>query len=181
MPGPISRTARRAALLTIVVAFSAAAVRVAARPHPPAPSRTTCDSLIPLSVDLVPLTDPKPGGVLQLQVEVQSGLDPDEVRSTRIEYQVPQPLRRSLAAAQDRDIPLRQGRGRTRLSVTIPDREAYEIRARVVVELRNGRTVAQTAVRWVNAGPDYRPQGMIGRVVLPDGAGIRVYQGVTAR
>ncbi len=180
MPGPVS-TAKQAALLTIVVAISAAAVWVAAQPHPPVPSRTTCDSLIPLRVDLVPLTEPKPGSVLRLQVEVQSGLDPDQVRSARIEYRVPEPLRRSLAAAQDHDVLLRQGRGRAQLEVTIPDREAYEIRARLVVELRNGRTVAQTAVRWINAGPDYRPQGMIGRVTLPDGAGIRVYRGVTAR
>ncbi len=129
----------------------------------------------------MPLTEPKPGNVFRLQVEVQSGLDPDQVRSSRIEYQMPDRLRRTLAAAQDRDIPLRQGRGRAQLAVTIPDREPYEIRARFIVELRGGGTVSQTAARWVNVGPDYRPQGMVGRAVLPDGAGVRIYQGVTTR
>jgi hypothetical protein len=143
--------------------------------------RTRCDSLIPLKIEMIPVSEAVPGGTAQFQVDVQSGIDPDEVKSTHIEYEVPESLRRTLALSQNRDLPLRQGRAKTRFEIRIPDRRAYEIRARVVVELRNGGTVSQTAVRWLNVGPDYRPDGMIGRVVLPDGAGIRIYQGSTAR
>jgi hypothetical protein len=151
------------------------------RPAPSPGTRTECDPLIPLRVDLFPTTEPTPGGILQLGVEVWSGLDPDEIRSAHVEYKVPPRLARSLAASQDRDLPLRRGRASRQFSVAVPDRNAYEIRARVVVELRNGGTIAQTAVRWINAGPDYRPPGMTARVVLPDGSGVRVYQGVTSR
>ena len=53
------------------------------RPAPSPGTRTECDPLIPLRVDLVSTTEPTPGGILQLGVEVWSGLDPDEIAATR--------------------------------------------------------------------------------------------------
>jgi hypothetical protein len=184
MPSPTQSASARRALLWILIAGATAVLcGIGLRPAQPQfrATRTQCDPLIPLKVELVPLAEPSPGGLLQLQVDVQSGLDPDQIKSSHVEYEMPPALRRSLAYAGERDLPLRQGNARARIGVTIPDRQAYEIRARVVVELRNGATVSQTAVRWVNAGPEYRPDRMSGRMVLPDGAGIRVYQGVTTR
>jgi hypothetical protein len=60
-------------------------------------------------------------------------------------------------------------------------RLASRIRARYVVELKNGSRIAQTAVRWVNLGDEDVPEGMIWRIQNPDGTGVRVYRGVTTK
>jgi hypothetical protein len=182
MPIPTQSAPGRRALLWILI-FGTTVVLCGSSPRPAQPqsraTRTQCDPLIPLKVELVSLGEPSPGGLLQFQVDVQSGLDSDQIKSSHVEYEMPPALRHSLAS--ERDLPLLQGKARARIGVIIPDRQAYEIRARVVLELRNGATISQTAVRWVNAGPDYRPDSMSGRIILPDGTGIRVYRGVTTR
>jgi hypothetical protein len=80
-----------------------------------------------------------------------------------------------------RDVIRRDRRGESRMALIIPDGARYQIRARIVVELRNGKTISQTAVRWIDLGEEDPPEGMLRRIVDPDGSGIRVYQGTTVR
>jgi Flp pilus assembly protein CpaB len=63
----------------------------------------------------------------------------------------------------------------------VPDESRYAIRARLIVHLTNGKTISQTAIRWIDLGAEDPPEGMIGRIVNPDGTAIRVYQGETVR
>ena len=75
----------------------------------------------------------------------------------------------------------KSGRSRLEFAVTVPDESRYSIRARLIVRLTNGKTISQTAVRWIDLGAEDPPEGMIGRIVDSDGVGIRVYQGITVR
>jgi hypothetical protein len=142
---------------------------------------TACDALIPLHINLVPVGQPRIGGRLNFEVTVESGIDPDLIKSSRIEYELPRRLRETAEAPDARDVIGRQRHGRARMGLTIPDEGRYEIRARIVLELRNGKTISQTAVRWIDLGEEDPPEGMIGRMVNPDGSGVRVYQGTTVR
>ena len=67
------------------------------------------------------------------------------------------------------------------MDLVFPREDRYEIRARLVLELADGKTIAQTAVRYVELGAARPPEGMIGRIVDSNGNGVRVYQGVAVR
>jgi len=145
------------------------------------PGATRCDLSIPLSVEMLPLNKPSVGESARFQVVAQTTLDPDLVHRSWIEYSV----RRKGAPLQEA-VEQRAGLGRGRedrleIGVRISDNSRHEVRARYVVELKAGARIAQTAVRWVNLTGEDIPEGMIGRIVDPDGTGIRVYRGTTVR
>jgi len=142
---------------------------------------TSCDPSVPIRIEMIPLNQPEAGRQALFQVTTDSNLDPDLVRNSWVEYEVPERLRRSPEPLERREIGRRSGRSRLELGVIIPDESRYEIRARYVVQLADGNTIAQTAVRWIDLGEEDPPDGMIGRIVDPDGTGIRVYQGVKVR
>jgi hypothetical protein len=83
--------------------------------------------------------------------------------------------------ARGTQILAKSGRSHLEFGVIVPDESRYSIHARLIVRLTNGKTISQTAVRWIDLGAEDPPEGMIGRIVDPDGAAIRVYQGVTVR
>lgn len=142
---------------------------------------TQCDPSLPIRIELVPENEPRPGQTARFRVEVESLLDPDQVRDMRIEYRTSDRLRlRTLADGRDA-APRRSGRTDLGIEVVVPDESRYSVRARLIVEFTDGRTIAQTAVRWIDLGEEDPPEGMAGRIVDPDGTGIRVYQGMTVR
>jgi len=144
------------------------------------PQATRCDLSIPIHIALVPVNEPRAGQVTQFRVDVESFLDPDMVQSSWIEYELPNRVRRSVNALEAREMLGKARTGRAQLGVIIPDARRYEIRARYVVRLINGQTIAQSAVQHVNLG-DFPPEGMVDRIIDPDGNGIRVFSGVTVR
>jgi hypothetical protein len=145
------------------------------------PGATRCDPSLPIWIDLSPMNQPTAGGAARFEVKVESMLDPDLVRNSYVEYEVPPRIRR-LASAQGRQAVLNNsGRGRTEMEVVVPDESRYEIRALLVVELVTGQVLKQTAVRWIDLGEEDPPAGMIGRITKPDGTGIRIYSGATVR
>jgi hypothetical protein len=133
---------------------------------------------IPIEVKWIPLSKPALGGITRYHVEVVSHFDPDLVRHIKLEYYLPPQLRRP-ASLQQEPVEIRKsGRTRQELGFIIPDEARYEIRARAVLTMRNGRRIAQTAVRWIDLGEPEPTPRMIRRIVTRDGGGIRVYQGV---
>jgi hypothetical protein len=142
---------------------------------------TRCDASLPISIELTPLDEPKIGRPTRFEAKVRSVLDPDLIRRSWVEWEVPTRVRKLAEAGERMDILDRRGHGTTMLDVIIPDESRYSIRARLVVQFRNGQTIGQTAVRWVDLGEEDAPEGMIGRMSNPDGTGIRVYRGATVR
>jgi len=175
-------TNKAPAVIALLIASAAlwgapqAAVPAAQRPS----GSTRCDVSLPMFVEIVPLGEPAVGRATRFEVRAESRIDPDLVRRSWIEYQLPARLRRPADAGR-RDLLGADGRGRTEMDLVFPAEDRYEIRARLVVELTNGKTISHTAVRWVELGPERPPEGMIGRIVNPDGTGVRVYSGVTVR
>ena len=152
-------------------------------PHPSharPPMATRCDLSIPVHIEMAPLNDPQAGQVAQFRIDVGFSLDPDLVRSSWVEYDLPEGMRRVGGDFAVRKIMGQARTGRAQLEVVVPDARRYEIRARYVVQLTNGRTIAQTAVRHINIG-NVPPEGMTGRVVDTVGNGIRVYRGLSVR
>jgi hypothetical protein len=142
---------------------------------------TRCDLTVPIRVELIPANDPVRGGDARFVVATESTLDPDLIRRTWIEYSVRRRASRGATAADVSQVTLAAGRGRTEIDLPVVDDSPHEVRARFVVELLDGRTIAQTAVRWVDLGEPDPPEGMIGRIENPDGSGVRVYRGRTER
>ncbi len=142
---------------------------------------TRCDPSLPILIDLVPLNAPEVGQTARFGVRVESSLDPDLIKRSRVEYETPSRMRRITDAEEEREILGPQGRGRAELKLVVPDKKRYEIRARLIVQLVTGQTISQTAVRWIDLGEEDPPEGMIDRIAGPDGTGIRVYQGQTVR
>lgn len=142
---------------------------------------TSCEPSIPLRVELVPLEKPETGRVTRFQLRVDSGLDPDIISAIHVEWDMPPAVRRVAALEQGPREINRRGETRLDLRLIIPDERRHAIQARVVVRLRDGGTISQTAVRYVDLGEEDPPEGMIGRIVDADGNGIRIYQGVTVR
>jgi hypothetical protein len=158
-----------------------AQIKVTARAGAPLPpSATHCDILLPIRIEIVPLNSPELGKTANFQVHVESSLDPDIVSWTWVEYEIPPAVRRS-GSPVGPGLLAKSGASVLDLAVEAPDRLPYAIRARVVVELTNGITISRTATRWINLREDAVPEGMIRRVVDPNGTGIRIYQGVTVR
>jgi len=172
-----------AALLTLaVVVYSGHGQSQSGTPAAPIPPQASrCDLTIPISVEMLPLNSPSVGESARFQVVVESTLDPDLVRRSWIEYSV---RRRGLLPREN--VEQREGLGRGRedrfeIGVPVADTSRHEIRARYVVELRDGSRIAQTAVRWIDLGDEDAPDGMIGRIQNADGTGVRVYRGTTAK
>jgi len=177
------------AVLFAVSAGGALSPRIAAQNRSPEdprisslpPSATRCDISLPIRVELTPLNQPEEGKVARFSVDAEFLLDPDLIESSWVEYDLPARVRRSADTSDARGILGRARRtGRAELGVIVPNRQRYEIRARLLVRLTTGQTLAQTAVRQINIG-NVPPEGMIGRIVDPDGNEIQVYQGVTVR
>lgn len=144
------------------------------------PGATRCDLSVPVQIKLVLLDDSRAGLPARFQVEVESDLDPDLVREMWVEYDIPEKVRRVPNAASAPQRLNRAGHSRLEFGVIVPDQDRYRIRARLFVRFADGRTISQTAFRWINS--DKRPpEGMIGRIPRPDGTGIRVYRGVSIR
>jgi hypothetical protein len=139
-----------------------------------------CDLSIPLKISISPLNKPEAGTTVRFAVSIESGIDPDLVKRIWVEYEFPERMRRSGRLPAGFEIPRIARQNRTELAVLVPDRGRYVIRARVRVELADGRTVSRTATRWINLD-NVPPEGWMGRIVDPDGTGIQVYQGRTVR
>jgi hypothetical protein len=172
------------ALLIAAVACCSGAgaqIKLKASANVPLPAGAThCDVLLPIQIELVPLNSPEIGKTANFQVRIESSLDPDIVRSTWVEYEIPQAVRRS-GSPVGPGLLAKSGRSTLDLGVAAPNRLPYAIRARLVVQLTNGSTISRTATRWINLREDDVPEGMIRRVVDADGTGIRIYQGVMVR
>jgi hypothetical protein len=184
----IRRLAAIAGIYLVVSAVSAFSPRIEAqnrlREDPRLaglpPQATRCDISLPIHIEMTPLNQPEVGKVARFRVDVESFLDPDLIQSSWVEYELPERVQRSADTLEAREILGRSRTVRAQLGVIVPNQQRYEIRARLVVRLTNGQTIAQTAVRHINLG-NVPPEGMIGRIVDPDGNGIQVYQGVTVR
>ena len=148
---------------------------------PDTSTRTRCDVSLPIRVELVPENEPHVGQAARFRVEVDSNLDPDQVVDMRVEYETPPKLQMQNELSGEPQILAKSGRSQLRCSVMVPDESRYSIRARLVVRLTNGKSISQTAIRWIDLGAEDPPEGMIGRIVNPDGTAIRVYQGATVR
>jgi hypothetical protein len=144
-------------------------------------SVTRCDADIPLRIELIPLTQPRVGRRLQLDVEIESAIDPDLVRSSRIEYEIPRRLSQTAEHIESRDVLRGSRRGRSQVRLTIPDETRFAVRATIVVELVNGSTLSRTSTQWIDLGKPDPPEGMLRRIVDPAGSGIRVYKGTPVR
>lgn len=152
-----------------------------ARIESPRPAEATqCGLSIPLQISLTLLNELSVGSTASFAVSIESGIDPDLVSKMWVEYEVPERMRRDREYLENREIPRTARTNRQQLAVIIPDKGRYQIRARLVVELVDGKTISKTATQWINLG-NSPPEGMVGRIVDPDGTGIRVYQGVTVR
>ncbi len=145
------------------------------------PGATRCDPSLPIWVDLSPLNQPEAGQSARFEVKVESILDPDMIRNSWVEYEIPSRVRRMASAVGRHSVLNRSGRGRAEMEVIVPDESRYEIRAHLVVELATGQVLRQTAVRWIDLGEEDPPAGMIGRITNPDGTEARVYRGITVR
>lgn len=138
---------------------------------------TRCDISIPITIRMEPLNQPEVGKAARFQVMVDSKIDPDLVEEMRVEYEMPERVRLAPGSNSSPALLARSGKSRLELAAIVPDQARYSIRARVIVNLRNGKTISQTAVQWIDLGSEDAPEGMIGRIVDPDGTGIRVYEG----
>ncbi len=141
---------------------------------------TRCDLSVPLQVSLTTLSELRPGSTARFSVAFTSGVDPDLVKRMWIEYEVPERLKSGRSSFQNSEIPRTIRSSRQELELPVPDRGRYEVRARLVVELTNGRKISKTATQWINP-ENVPPEGVTGRIVGPDGTGIQVYRGVTVR
>jgi len=113
-------------------------------------------------------------------VSVESGIDSDLVSRMWLEYEIPERMRPNREFSESREIPRLTRTSRQELELPLADGGRYRIRARLVVELVNGQTISKTATRWINPG-NALPEGVIGRIVDPDGTGSRIYQGLAVR
>lgn len=136
---------------------------------------------LPFTVELVPQAAPSAGRITPFVVNVQSNLDPDTVRDIHVEYELPRGVIRPAAASLSPERVLASGLTRLELGVVLPDESTYPIRARVVVRLTNGKTIAQSAVYWANPGKRGGPNEIVNRMSDADGTGIRIYRGMTVR
>ncbi len=151
------------------------------RPAPVKPPRMSrCDISIPLRIEMIPLNEPRVGQVARFRIEAGFSLDPDLVRNSWIEYELPERLQQARQGPATRNVLGNSRAGRAELGVVVPDARRYEIRARYVVQLTNGRTIGRTVVRQINP-ENLPPEGMIGRVEDSKGHTIRLYRGVEAR
>ena len=143
------------------------------------PGATRCEPSLPISVEILPLNQPAMGRPTRFGITVLSNLDPDLIQDMQLLYEVPARLRMTLQAGTAPQALHKSGRTDLELAVMLPDRDRYPVRARLVVRLADGKTLSRTAAYWVGISEEDRPEGMIGRVVDPDGTGIRVYRGET--
>src|SRR6188474_3718768 len=67
--------------------------RLAKGNHAVPPGATRCDISLPITVEMVPLNEPKVGQAARFEVLVNSRIDPDLVEDIRVEYELPQRVR----------------------------------------------------------------------------------------
>lgn len=193
------RTSLRATLLSTAlfacaVASTAFADRTGTsaggiRPTAAPTDATRCDASIPIGVEIVPLNDPRVGDVARYEVRVESSLDPDLIREMRVEYQLSSRLEVESGdlepGPRDARVPRSRIAGkrssRLELGLRVPDEARHQVRARLIVELVGGQTMAQTADQWIDLGDEDPQEGYLGRIEGPEGAGIRVYRGATEK
>lgn len=155
--------------------------------HAPAESEalpataTRCDASLPIQIELTPINQPSVSRPTRLRVSVMSYLDPDLVRDLQVIYDLPARVRTVPRTVGASEALQRSGRTDLELGILLPDEARYPVRARLVAHLANGRTISQTAVYWIGVSSEDRPEELIGRIVDPDGTGIRVYRGETVR
>lgn len=165
----------------LVLLVSALAAQTGRRNAPAPPERSRCDVSLPIRIELVPLNEPQLGEEARFEIETESSLDPDLIKSAWVECRGLKGGVPTARVIDRRELSRFAKRETLTASLRIRDASRHEIRARYVVRLVDGRTIAQTAVRWVDMGEPDPPEGMIGRITDPDGTGIRVYQGTTVR
>jgi hypothetical protein len=170
-------------LIVLVCAAASISLRVeaqtgqAGKGHSLPADITQCDISLPITIKMEPLNEAEVGKATRFQVTVDSKIDPDLVENMRVVYELPKGVQLAPGTNAAPSLLARSGKSRLELAAIVPDQARYPIRARVIVNLTNGKTISQTAVQWVDLGSEDAPEGMIGRVVDPDGTGIRVYQG----
>jgi|WetSurMetagenome_2_1015567.scaffolds.fasta_scaffold13522_1 hypothetical protein len=174
---------------TIILVLSIAIITLGMRakaqvtPDPPPqsnsrpPNATACDISIPIRISMVPLNVSQVGSAARFRVAVESSLDPDLVRSMKVEYEVPARMPRTPDFNSSMEIPQRTEQGSYEFGVVVPDESRYRIRVRLVVQLVDGRTISQTATRWINLGKRV-PDDLVGIMETADGAGILIYRGL---
>ena len=166
-------------ILSCIMVPAAAPGPIRGQPRPP--DATRCEVSLPIRIELSPLNAPALARPTRFGVHVESSLDPDLVQSLQLLYELPPRVRMVAQAGASSPALRKSGRTELELGIMLPDRELYPIRARLVAHLANGRTISQTAVRWVGLSGADHPAAMIGRLVDPDGTGIRIYQGETVK
>ena len=139
----------------------------------------SCDVSLPISIALEPMADPRPGARTPFEVAIKIGLDPDDVRSVQIEYDLPESFQTELGSSERLQFSGPQPTSRFEIALTVPDERRYSVRARLIVELTSGQRLSESAVCWIDIGSPDRPPGMVDRLVDADGSGIRVYRGKT--
>ena len=176
-----SRVSLIAVVLVLALAYGAASRHAPDESEALPATATRCDASIPIQIELTPLNQPSVGRPTRFRVSVMSSLDPDLVRDLQVIYELPARVRTIPQTRDASRVLQRSGQTDLELGILLPDEARYPVRARLVVHLANGRTISQTAVNWVGVSGEDRPEGMIGRIVDPDGTGIRVYRGETVR
>jgi len=174
-----SRLVTIAGLVLLGCALAPSQGKVRPREYGLPPGVIRCEPSLPVSIEITPLNQPAEGRLTRFGITVISNLDPDLVQDMQLLYEIPAGLRMALPASTAPQALYKSGRTDLELGVMLPDRARYPIRVRLVVRLANGKTLSQTAARWVGISQEDRPAGMIGRVVDADGTGIRVYRGET--
>ena len=143
------------------------------------PATESCDVSLPISIALAPMAECRPGARTPFEVAIKIGLDPDDVRSVQIEYDLPESFQTELGSSERQRLSSAQPTSRFQIGLTVPDERRYSVRARLIVELTSGQTLSESAVYWIDIGSPERPPGMVDRLVDADGRGIRVYRGKT--
>ena len=143
------------------------------------PGATQCNLSIPIRIELAPVDGLKVGQTTRFEVRVESEIEPALVRKMWVDYEVSEKLHAASGFAGRREFTVRKGRQLQQIGFVIPDRQRHQIRARLKVQFVDGKIIARTAIRYVDLGQN-PPDGMIGRLVDPDGTGIRVYEGQSA-
>ena len=143
------------------------------------PDATRCGVSVPIGIELVPLDELQVGQTARFEARIDSDIDPALVRRMWVDYEFSDKLRAASGFSTRHEILNKKGRQLRQIAFVIPDRQRHRIRARVKVELVDGSMMARTAVRYVDLGNN-PPDGMIGRLVDPDGTVIRIYAGQSA-
>jgi hypothetical protein len=138
-----------------------------------------CEPSLPVEIKWFVRENPVVGRPASFQVVVESHYDPDLVREIQVAYDLPSNWPRPAALPEKPTRIDKTGRHHLDLVLIVPDEDRYQLRARVILTLRNGERLSTTAVHSVDLGTEDPPARMLGRIENRDGTGIRVYRGVS--